>query len=194
MGQIRRLCDRVIWIDAGIVRKDGPTLDVVTAYEGAFAARSNMDDAQSRTSGRGIQFVKWELVVEKGAPSNVLLHLGPLSLRVVIHLPEPIPKGDYAILLFDEAERIIWHANCELVGLEPGTFEILHHLPMLPIKPGAYRWKIGVYDGHAWTDPWWAVPDLVVGTKPFLRTADEFQAILNLPSDIEIRALEGSRR
>lgn len=190
MGQIRRLCGRVIWVDGGIIRKDGPTLDVVSAYEGAFATRSNADDAQSQGSAGGIRFVKWELVIEDGAPSNVLLHSGPFSFRVVIHLPEPIRKGTYAILLFDDTGRIIWHGNFELAALEPGTFEFLHRLPTLPIKPGVYRWKIGVYDGHVWTDPWWAIPDLLVGTKPFLKTADEFLAILNLPCDMEIRAAE----
>src|SRR5947207_2642798 len=33
MGQIRRLCERVIWVDHGVIKKDGPTLDVVSAYE-----------------------------------------------------------------------------------------------------------------------------------------------------------------
>lgn len=194
MGQIRRLCERVIWIDGGEIRKDGPTLDVVSAYEGAFATRSNSDEAHLQGPGCGIQFVKWELVAEGGEPSNVLLHSGPFSFRVVVRLPEPIRKGIYAILLFDDTGRIIWHGNFELSALEAGTFEFLHRLPTLPIKPGAYRWKIGVYDGHEWADPWWAIPDLLVGTKPFLKTADEFLAILNLPCDMEIRTSEESSK
>ena len=194
MNQIRRLCERVIWIDGGEIRKDGPTLDVVSAYEGAFATRSNSDEAHLQGPGCGIQFVKWELVAEGGEPSNVLLHSGPFSFRVVVRLPEPIRKGIYAILLFDDTGRIIWHGNFELSALEAGTFEFLHRLPTLPIKPGAYRWKIGVYDGHEWADPWWAIPDLLVGTKPFLKTADEFLAILNLPCDMEIRTSEESSK
>jgi len=71
----------------------------------------------------------------------------------VIHLPGAIRKGNYAILLLDEGGRIIWHGNHELSGLEPGTLEFLHRLPTLPIKPGAYRWKVGIYDGRKWTDP-----------------------------------------
>jgi lipopolysaccharide transport system ATP-binding protein len=193
MGQIRRLCERVIWIDCGVIKQDGQTLDVVSAYERAFRERSGVN-AQEEIFGQGIQFLKWELVVEDGAASNVLDHFDPVSFRVVIHLPEQILKGSYAILLFDDAGRIIWHGNFELSGMQPGTFEFLHRLPTLPIKPGAYRWKAGVYDGHQWTDGWWALPDMVVGTKPMTNSGDEFQGILNLPCEMEVRMLDPSRK
>ena len=193
MSQIRRLCERVIWVDRGVIKQDGPTLDVVSAYERAFTDRAEVH-TQQETDGHGIQFLKWEFVVEDDAPSNVLQHFDPVSFRVVIHLPEPILKGSYAILLFDDAGRIIWHGLFELSGLQPGIFEFLHHLPMLPIKPGAYRWKAGVYDGNQWTDGWWALPELVVGTKPTSNAGDEFQGILNLPCEMEVRAFDPRRK
>src|SRR3984893_4796125 len=62
MGQIRRLCERVIWVDRGVIKQDGPTLDVVSAYEKAFTERTPVN-AQEENSGQGIQFLKWELVV-----------------------------------------------------------------------------------------------------------------------------------
>ena len=188
MSQIRRLCERVIWVDRGVIKQDGPTLDVVSAYERAFTERTEVN-VQEESSGQGIQFLKWELVVEDGALPNVLQHFDPVCFRVVIRLTEKILKGNYAILLFDDAGRIIWHGNCELSGLEPGTLEFLHRLPTLPIRPGAYRWKVGIYDGRKWTDPWWALPELIVGTKPLLNSSDEFMGILNLSCDMEIRTL-----
>jgi len=194
MSQIRRLCARVIWVDRGVIKKDGPTLDVVSAYEGSFTEGIDIGDVQNKAFGRDIQFLKWELLVGNGAPPNVLQHFGPVSFRVVIHLPETIRRGNYAILLLDDGGRIIWHGNCEFSALEPGTFEFMHHLPTLPIKPGAYRWKIGIYDGRKWTDPWWALPELFVGTKPLLTTADEFMPILNLPCDMEVRPLKELRK
>jgi len=194
MSQIRRLCERVIWIDHGLVKQDGPTLDVVSAYERALSARIEVHGAQKTGFSHNIQFLKWELIVDDGAPPNVLQHFGPVSFRVVIYFPEAIRKGSYGILLFDDSGRIIWHGNFELSELQPGTFEFLHRLPTLPIKPGAYRWKAGVYDGHQWTDGWWALPEMVVGTMPMTNTGDEFQGILNLPCDMEVRALDPCRK
>ena len=37
LNQVRRLCNRVVWLDGGQVRQIGPTADVVTAYEGALS-------------------------------------------------------------------------------------------------------------------------------------------------------------
>src|SRR6266566_1111971 len=37
LNQIRRLCHRVVWIDEGSVRQNGPTHEVVSAYESAMA-------------------------------------------------------------------------------------------------------------------------------------------------------------
>jgi len=193
MSQIRRLCERVIWVDHGIIRKAGPTLDVVSEYERDFTERIDVSDVQDQICGRDIQFLKWEILVENGAPPNVLQHFGPISFRVVIRLPEAIRKGKYAIQLCEGSGRIIWHGSTELSALDAGTFEVLHHLPTLPIKPGAYNWKAAVYDGHRWTDVWWAVPDLLVGTRPVTNTADEFQGVLNLLFTIEVRSLDVSR-
>src|SRR3989449_6375396 len=38
MNQIRRLCERVFWIDAGGIRAAGATAEVVGAYEAAMSA------------------------------------------------------------------------------------------------------------------------------------------------------------
>src|SRR5436853_7382059 len=51
MSQIRRLCERVIWVDHGVIKKDGPTLDVVSAYEGSFTERIDIGDVQDRIFG-----------------------------------------------------------------------------------------------------------------------------------------------
>src|SRR6266550_3440915 len=39
MNQIRRLCERVMWIDNGQVRQCGPTAEVVSAYEAEVVSR-----------------------------------------------------------------------------------------------------------------------------------------------------------
>src|SRR5437870_11414893 len=33
MNQIRRLCQRALWVDGGVIRSDGPTIHVVSDYE-----------------------------------------------------------------------------------------------------------------------------------------------------------------
>src|SRR5947209_3163202 len=90
IGQIRRLCERVIWIDRGAVKRDGEVLDVVSAYETASAERAPQESADQGLSSRDIQFKTWELLVDGRRPGNVLQHFGPVCFRVVIDLPQRI--------------------------------------------------------------------------------------------------------
>jgi lipopolysaccharide transport system ATP-binding protein len=192
MSQIRRLCERVIWIDGGGIRQDGAVIDVVRNYETAFT-QAKLDGAPQSANG-SVQFQGWELLIDGDGSRNVLSHMGPVCFRVMIHVPKRIDKGLYNIVLVDDQGRFMWHGNFELSGLDAGSFEFRHRLPSLPLKPGVYRWKAGVYDGHQWTDSWWAVPDTVIGTKPLTNTSDEFQAMLNLPCEMEVRELTPSRK
>ncbi len=41
MNQIRRLCERVLWIDAGQIRQAGPTAEVAAAYELSMGSGNN---------------------------------------------------------------------------------------------------------------------------------------------------------
>src|SRR4029077_16481300 len=49
LNQIRRLSQRVVWIDDGSIRQDGPTHEVVSAYESAMAR----GDRNGGSSARG---------------------------------------------------------------------------------------------------------------------------------------------
>src|SRR2546423_1085266 len=60
LNQIRRLCHRVIWIDDGSVRQDGPTHEVVSAYESAMARGDSNNGAKARPTDSKGRFLKWE--------------------------------------------------------------------------------------------------------------------------------------
>src|SRR5437879_11605389 len=70
LNQIRRLCHRVIWIDDGHVRRDGPTAEVVGAYE--EDARTEELRHESRTVAGPARFLRWELLGSRAAQANVL--------------------------------------------------------------------------------------------------------------------------
>src|SRR5258707_11403402 len=50
LNQIRRLCERVAWVDGGSIRKSGPTHEVVSAYENAMVSGEGPGGSQ-RGSG-----------------------------------------------------------------------------------------------------------------------------------------------
>src|SRR6201988_2974558 len=58
LNQIRRLCHRVVWIDAAYVRQDGPTHEVVSAYESALARGERNGGPAERGEGSKARFVR----------------------------------------------------------------------------------------------------------------------------------------
>src|SRR6202040_2348380 len=59
MNQIRRLCQRVAWIDGGSVRMTGGAHDVVSAYESAMRSREPDSVGRKPAGGTSAQFLRW---------------------------------------------------------------------------------------------------------------------------------------
>src|SRR6202012_2897102 len=60
MNQMRRLCDRVAWVDGGTIRMIGGAHEVVSAYESAMFAGERSEGLQ-RGAGTKAQFLRWEI-------------------------------------------------------------------------------------------------------------------------------------
>src|SRR5690348_8363372 len=87
LNQIRRLCQRVVWIDAGQIRQNGNTHEVVSAYESAMSrglpavAGENGAGAQERgTTAKG-HFAKWEIVEPRSENPHTLAMLAPTTVK-----------------------------------------------------------------------------------------------------------------
>ena len=61
MNQIRRLCDRVLWVDAGHIRLDGPATNVVSQYESASRMSGTQGQRRSQLINGKAQFESWEI-------------------------------------------------------------------------------------------------------------------------------------
>ncbi len=191
MSQIRRLCERVIWVDQGNIVGDGSAADVIAVYEIGLAERSRtlLEATHQNGSSAAINFASWRLLGASDASMHSLRHFGPVSFSVLVRLPERIHRGIYGLLLENDRGRVVWHSNWTLYDLGAGVYEFVHRMPMLPLLPGSYRWRMSIYDGHRWSDPWPAWPPLAVGTQPLTNAADEFGSVLNIACEFEPRSM-----
>src|SRR5258706_5439108 len=60
LNQIRSLSHRGIWVDAGQIRMDGNTHEVVSAYESAMARGDTNGHSQDRGTATKARFLSWE--------------------------------------------------------------------------------------------------------------------------------------
>ena len=190
MNQIRRLCEKVIWMDGGTIRQTGPTNEVVGAYEAAVlsgeASARSRDDSQSVRA----HFLSWEIVEPRGPGPNVFDTPGPLVVRFVVDVRSPIHHAHHGIGLYDADRKLLWGTALKQFHLDAGVQQFVYQLPDMPVKPGAYSWRVTLWDEEELVDAWECVPDLLVATKPVTHWLDEWAGILNIPSRFSVSPLD----
>src|SRR6266446_2996496 len=182
LNQIRRLCHRVVWIDDGRIRRDGPTHEVVSAYESAMASGDSSVPSRDRTSDTKGRFLKWEIA---GAPPNqphLLSTLGLVTFNFTIELAELVTGGEHGLALFNSDRQLMWARAAQQLSLEPGVHVFSHSFPSLPLRPGAYQWQASLWDDSEILDQWDCVPEMTIATEIHQHYMDEWNGILNLPS------------
>ena len=185
MNQIRRLCHRVLWIDAGNVRRDGYAHDVLAAYESAMYA-GDRSEGLKRGAGTKAQFLRWEITHPTDENRHTLRSLGSTTVSFTVELAKPIRNGQYGLALFNAERQLMWARAEQGLRLEAGKYVTSHTFPSLPLRPGAYQWQVSVWDEDDMLDLWDCLPEMTIGTDVQQHYLDEWNGILNLPCQIAI--------
>jgi len=193
LNQIRRLCERVAWVDEGGIRRSGPTHEVVAAYESAMTvSESARKDAGIAGHSRGgsatrAKFVRWEIVGRDGEAAHHLESIGPVTIKFILQVWRPIATAVHGMALYTHEQELLFADATRKLQLSPGEYHLSHTFPMLPLRPGPYSWLATLYDeGDAEVIDWWScVPDMIVTTENHQSGYDEWNGILNLPTSFE---------
>jgi lipopolysaccharide transport system ATP-binding protein len=193
MNQIRRLCHRVVWVDEGSIRLNGNSHEVVSAYESAMAS----GDRQPQKAGNGVRepttkarFTRWEIAEPRGESPYVLNKLGPVTVRFLVEVREPIEAVYHGIALYSHDRQLMWGwATREEFRLEIGEHEFCYSFPMLPLRPGPYYWLVSLYDGGQEVDTVDFVPEMIVTTENHQHHWDQWNGVLNIPSEFTMHLL-----
>ena len=183
MNQIRRLCDRVFWIEAGRIRAEGPTNEVVGQYESASLS------AEPTSGSTGQCFVAWSVDGEGNVMSDGLREV---TFHVHIQLSKPISQGHFGMTVFNNSGAVMVGWGFDGLSFSPGAHEIVLRVPTLPLRPGSYSLSCSLYNrgnnltgGHL-VENWNALPAFVVDSPPLSHPQDRWAGILNVPADISV--------
>jgi lipopolysaccharide transport system ATP-binding protein len=186
MNQIRRLSDKVLWMESGQVRKLGPTAEVVGAYEAAFTSGESGREPAKDGSKVKARFLSWEIVEPRAEQPHLLTTLGPFTVKFVVEINQPVRLGVHGVEINDSAGQLLWGNAAYNLTLNPGIHEFVHQMGPLPLKPGPYNWRVTLFDEYERIDIWDGVPELLIGTKPQAHPRDEWAGFLNIPSEFSI--------
>jgi lipopolysaccharide transport system ATP-binding protein len=186
MNQIRRLCEKAIWVEEGQFRKVGPTAEVVGAYEAAVTSPNNSDERLSGAVKAKARFVRWEIIQPRGEEPNLLTSSGPVTLKFVVQVNRPVRSAHHGIALLKPDSQLLWGTAADDLNFDPGTYQFVYVLPGLPLRPGPYVWRVTLYDHDGLVDAWDCVPELIVCTEPMTHRRDEWAGILNVPCELRL--------
>jgi ABC-type polysaccharide/polyol phosphate transport system ATPase subunit len=182
MNQIRRLCSRVLWIDGGQVREQGPTGSVVAQYE------SSSLQPQDGPNGQRGCFVKWSI----DGMDNVLRDgMREVTFHFQMRFSEAISQGHFGMTILSDIGVVLAGWGFDNLDIPGGDREIVLRIPYLPIRPGAYSLVCSIYNkgnnltGGQLIEIWYALPPLVVDTPPLSHPQDRWAGIFNIPAEIE---------
>jgi ABC-type polysaccharide/polyol phosphate transport system ATPase subunit len=187
MNQIRRLCNRVIWVHRGAVHQSGGTADVVSAYEAAMASAVDRQTSFGTVRSSVARFVGWEITGPQGPDPHKLSHLGPTKVRFLLEVNRTIQHAVHGITLYSPERQIIWGWAAYDLALAPGATEFVYDFPMLPLKPGIYSWMVSLWDDDGLIDAQDLAPEMLVSTPWHQHPRDEWSGMLNIPSQFAIR-------
>ncbi len=159
MNQIRRLCERVVWVDSGGIVRDGRAGDVVGAYESAMS--SGEYDTTPGARGAQARFYRWAIRESPADQPNNLTTMGPLTVTFSLRVNEPIRDGHPDFGLVDREAQVIWAWSGGAMDFEPGEHELEITFPMLPLRPAPYRWWAGISGDHGWIELWDCHPEML---------------------------------
>jgi len=186
LNQIRRLCHRVVWIDAASVRQEGSADGVVNAYEAAMSEDGVPAGSRTGDHARGY-FTGWEIVDQENTSPHSLGVVGPVTVRFTLQLGEPIKHGIHGIALYNAERQLLWGWAVYELSLGTGAHDFIYDFPLLPLKPGIYTWMVSFWDREALIDMGDLAPEFHVVTQSFQHPRDEWSGLLNLPSEFTVR-------
>jgi lipopolysaccharide transport system ATP-binding protein len=163
MAAVENLCSRGIWIDAGRVREDGPTRDVISSYLSSFSetqqSASDLTNVETRHGNGDIRYTGIAFLSLDGQPQPVTRSGDSIRLRFYYHAKKAIPYPSFGFRLLTEMGTLVtdtstWHHSLDIPEIAPGDGYLDLEIDFLNLIPGRYDfslWITGlsqvVYDG-----------------------------------------------
>ena len=188
MNQVKRLCNRVFWIEAGELQHVGPTAELTARYEAAGSGQYDSSIDRKDYPSAKARFEHWDILEPQAQHPNKFDSFGPLVIRFTLRVNQPLQNVHHGIVLYNSDRQLLWGTGIDGLQLQPGNQQFVYRLPTLPLRPGAYSWFVTLFDQHGLVDSWDGIPDLLIATQPVTHRQDEWAGFLNIPCTFSVIA------
>lgn len=153
--QVRRFCDRVVWIDAGKVRAEGNPRDVIQEYLAHMRGSGHVASQVARNEltelGTGEVQIRAALARDVETGSERYAYLPGNTSRLELELDSSGYFEDVVVgFAVRRSDGLLIHetSTATTIGptdLQPGRTRVECELGPLPLGPGSYKVSLGVW-------------------------------------------------
>jgi len=122
MAAVENLCQRVIWIDDGKVKKDGDSKEVIRSYLETFSngdySNFDLDKIENRSGNGAIRFSGMEFLDLKGNPKNIIQTGDSLIVRLHYYSENGVRNLHFALELYTVLGTKVTSLNTWASGFE----------------------------------------------------------------------------
>ncbi|HKB13482.1 MAG TPA: ABC transporter ATP-binding protein [Vicinamibacterales bacterium] len=156
MWNVRRLCDRILWMEEGRVRAYGEAGEIAERYmhEVNLQALANQATAlQSHRSGTGeIRFSAVDLVDDAGRPATVIEPGASLLVRATYRAERRIERPVFQLGIVDVDTGLVITTATSRASDAPAVVDgegaIECRFARLPLRPRQYVLRLSITDRH----------------------------------------------
>jgi ABC-type polysaccharide/polyol phosphate transport system ATPase subunit len=206
MWNVRRLCDRILWMENGQVRAFGAAAEIADRYmtEVNLRAMNNERNAlQSHRGGTGeVRFTQVDVVDAAGHDSNAVREGEPLIVRAAYAASMRVAAPVFQLAIVDVDTGLVVATATSAPGDVPAVVDgdgvIDCRFDALPLRRRQYVLRLSITDSHQLVSydtvtagPRFAV---VAGLSSADRTSEDEDGLVYLPYRFEHRAASGVGR
>jgi len=199
MWNVRRLCDRILWMDEGRVRAYGPSAEIAERYmsEVNLEALANERAAlQSHRRGTGeIRFTAVRLFDAAGRAVQSIAAGGALTIAAEYAASQPVRAPLFQVSIVDVDTGFVVSTASSDPSAAPvvdGAGSVRVTFPALPLKPRHYVLRLAVFDRRRTVEYDYvsAGPRFVVtGGAGASDAGDEEDGFVSLPYEFDVCAV-----
>lgn len=157
LDSVRQICDRALWLEDGVLKKDGKAPEVVDAY----LERVNKEEQQkagvvatfqtgSRWGTGEIEITGVSLLNQDGQPQEQFKTKEKLVIAIKYKTKKPIKKPVFGVAIYSREGLHINGTNTkfynQVVDELSGTGKVFYEIEQLPLLKGSYVLSVAVYD------------------------------------------------
>jgi ABC-type polysaccharide/polyol phosphate transport system ATPase subunit len=146
--QVKRFCDRAIWLDRGRLLAIGPSALVADEYRD-FSASSEAEGMHHMAHGTAPHQELASIVLVE-CERRELATFETLKVKVTYRVRQsPLPKLLLGVALYDRSGNYVFGPNTHLDGVAipdaAGEHAVVYRVPRLTLLPGTYYVHVGLF-------------------------------------------------